>query len=224
MKAGCITSAAPTGDEDDTQGKTYLFLSLYFHQLAKYFPRPGILSQRAHFARTLLQNKYPHTSKQRDLNQTVCSLDSTLDGHCFYTPNLWCLMIDNCNSLHEKSPHFILTKSRYRFHVDLGERQLDSACVQRRRKAPKTHFSNPSNTSNRPQNDPPTVRWTPLYFTNFKMLHMVCELTSEMFNPFILPCLMVYRHSCRPFRASPYVLRTNSTLSGMIFEYYPSCG
>lgn len=145
MKQGCLTDNGSTDGVDDAPNKNFLFLSLHFYQLATHVYRPGNLKHDAHFPSTLLQNKYPHATKQRDLNQAVCSLESTLDGQCFYTPNFWCLMVDDCKSSDHNSMllynHLLIVRP----YVDMGGRELCARRVWRCCKTAKIYASYTTN-------------------------------------------------------------------------------
>lgn len=57
------------------------------------------MSSEMHPLRTLLQTQYPSTSAKRELQQVVCQLDRAHRRQGFCVPQLWCLIIDNSESV-----------------------------------------------------------------------------------------------------------------------------
>jgi hypothetical protein len=48
--------------------------------------------------RTLLQARFSLVQKQRDLQQAVCQLEDAATEHCFHIAQLWCLVLEDCES------------------------------------------------------------------------------------------------------------------------------
>lgn len=48
---------------------------------------------------TLLQAKFSRSSKKRDMHQAICEDKEAPAGTCFHIAQVWCLIIDNCESL-----------------------------------------------------------------------------------------------------------------------------
>lgn len=48
---------------------------------------------------TLLQAKFSRSSKKRDMHQAICEDKEAPAGSCFHIAQVWCLIIDNCESL-----------------------------------------------------------------------------------------------------------------------------
>lgn len=95
MKSGLVTKRNPTENLDRGSERTYVFCCIPYHQLASYSPLETTANSRLHPVRTLLQSKYPFTTKQRDFEQAVLSLSGTPSNHVFHTSNLWCLIVNN---------------------------------------------------------------------------------------------------------------------------------
>ncbi|KAH6661753.1 hypothetical protein B0J14DRAFT_571451 [Halenospora varia] len=95
MKSGLITKRIQAENSDGSLNRTYVFCSIPYHQLAPYSPLGATSNARLHPVRTLLQSKYPSTTKQRDFEQAVRALSGTPSNHVFNTSNLWCLIINN---------------------------------------------------------------------------------------------------------------------------------
>jgi hypothetical protein len=60
--------------------------------------------------RTLLQARFSMVEKQRDMQQAVRHLDGIPLDHCFHIAQMWCLIIEDCES-HFKD--LLLTSTKY---------------------------------------------------------------------------------------------------------------
>ena len=83
-----------TKPEDDKQEEPLMiFLCLPYFQLAPLSGQTPSRIAKSHQMRTLLQYLNGHTSKRRDLQQTVCHIDRSLNGQCFHVSYLWCMIV-----------------------------------------------------------------------------------------------------------------------------------
>ena len=84
------------GVEDDEKDEPpMLLLCLPYFELAPLFGKGPTQNSRVHQLRTLLQYSSAHapTSNDKDLQQAVCHLKSSIKGHCYHVSYLWCLFI-----------------------------------------------------------------------------------------------------------------------------------
>jgi hypothetical protein len=95
LKSDVIPKRSPTESSDGSLDRSYIFCCMPYHQLAPYSPLGAIANSRLHPVRTLLQSKYPSTTKKRDFEQAVRSISGTPSNCVFHTSNLWCLIINN---------------------------------------------------------------------------------------------------------------------------------
>jgi hypothetical protein len=95
IKSGVITKRSQKDTSDGEVDRTYVFCCMPYHQLAPYSPLGETANPRLYSVRTLLQSKYPFTTKKRDFEQAVRSLSGTPSNHVFHTSNFWCLIINN---------------------------------------------------------------------------------------------------------------------------------
>jgi hypothetical protein len=107
MKSDLITKRIPAENSDGGLDRTYVFCCIPYHQLAPYSPLGATSNARLHPVMTLLQSKYPSTSKQRDFEQAVRSVTGTPSNHVFNTSNLWCLIINNSKWTDTWRAHFL---------------------------------------------------------------------------------------------------------------------
>ena len=94
LEAFCISA----GVEDDKKDEPpMILLCLPYFKLAPLLGKGPTQNSRFHQMRTLLQYSRTNTptNNSKDLQQAVCHLNSTLEGHYYHVSYLWCLSIRN---------------------------------------------------------------------------------------------------------------------------------
>jgi hypothetical protein len=81
---------------DGSKARNATLLCLPYFCLEKYSGYPTGSHPQSHPMRTLLQARFSLTQKERDMDQAVCHLLDTPEGHCFHIAQFWCLVVDEC--------------------------------------------------------------------------------------------------------------------------------
>ena len=94
VEAVC-SSIGPEGVKKDEP--LMILLCLPYFEIAPLSGHSSSQTPKTHQLRTLLQYSSSHTSrsKSRELQQAVCHVNQSPEGHCFHISYLWCLVIGN---------------------------------------------------------------------------------------------------------------------------------
>jgi hypothetical protein len=92
---------SPKGQAMATRAVTWICLP-YF-SLENYSGLASSKSQTGFPIQTLLQTKISRATRERDLQQAVCQIKETANGHCFHIAQFWCLVLDNCRAFLNRS-------------------------------------------------------------------------------------------------------------------------
>jgi hypothetical protein len=85
------------GHVTSTQGVTWICLPYFSLEPYSGLLAPG--TSKSFPTPTLLQAKFSTTTENRDMQQVVCQQKGVPQGFCFHVAQLWCLVLDNCNTL-----------------------------------------------------------------------------------------------------------------------------
>jgi hypothetical protein len=78
--------------------KTVTWLCLPYFCLEKYSEPLPSSGPSSYPMRTLLQARFSMVEKQRDMQQAIRHLDGIPLDHCFHIAQMWCLVIEDCES------------------------------------------------------------------------------------------------------------------------------
>lgn len=85
-----------TVDGKVIDSRTVTWVSLPYIALQPYSGPLGDKNTSSYPTPTLLQLRDPRTNRNRDMQQAVCQQQGVAKNLCFYVPQLWCLILDNC--------------------------------------------------------------------------------------------------------------------------------
>ncbi len=99
-----VTIHATSSDESTTERdfskkkRDAVLLCMPYFCLAPYSSSSSPQASDFYPLRTLLQYWHMSTPKKRDLQQAICGLEYSTEGHIFHIPQIWCLILGNSQS------------------------------------------------------------------------------------------------------------------------------
>lgn len=97
-----IPLAASRGQDEKASSSagSVRWICLEYFSVRKYSGLSAASNQAMFPSQTLMQAHYSRTSRQRDMEQAICSLGNAGEGQCFHIEQLWCLILNSKPSLH----------------------------------------------------------------------------------------------------------------------------